>query len=80
MNTIEQLADAIVSAREFCGNEREALADAAANLKVKLTHNMRQQAFQMAENIWRGFQLDAGVTRPIDQFERSNIERVFRKA
>jgi len=78
--TIETLAEAICGAREFCGNEREALADAAADLGIKLTPEMRSAAFWRAGEIWAGYQTAAGVSRPIDSHERATIERIFRKA
>lgn len=76
---IQDAAYAIVSAREFCGNEREALRDWQGD-NGPLTSAERAAARSEAERIWAGYQLEAGVTLPISPDERREIARILERA
>jgi hypothetical protein len=71
--TMQFLADAIITARDFCGDEREALFDAAHDLNIKLTAKGVQAAFALANEQYAEYQRLAGVTTPISQGERIHL-------
>ena len=72
-------ANAILAAREFCGNEREAIADTLADNGISIKSQAGQKiatlAMIEADDVWSVNQADAGVTNPITEVERGNIER-----
>lgn len=78
MEHIETLAEAIVSARDFCGNEREALYDSASDLGIKVTKEIRAAAFAEANKIWSENQRAAGVRNPISFDERISINKAMK--
>lgn len=76
---VAELADAaqaIVTARDFCGDETQALRDWEAD-NGRLTEPERQIVRDHAERIWRASQRAAGVTKPITTGERASIERAL---
>ena len=75
---ITAAADAILTARDFCGDEREAAVDAIADQGVKPTKTMVLQAFSEANGEWAEKQKAAGVRKPISHGERAKIYRAMR--
>jgi len=67
-------AQAIVIARDFCGDEAEALRDWESDNR-RLTEPERGIARDHAERIWRASQRAAGVAKPITTNERISINR-----
>ena len=59
---IQYVADAIISSREFCGNEKEAAIDAADDLGLKCTHELYNKAKFRANNTWNNYKKEAGVS------------------
>jgi hypothetical protein len=61
--TLELIADAILNARDFCGDEREAALDAAYELGVPATHadKAARIARFRANATWNQCQRAAGV-------------------
>jgi len=74
---IEEAAEQIINARDFCGNEREAAADALADCGVEVTKDRIAQAFNIADGDWRQAQRAAGVEKPISAGERKAIYRTL---
>jgi hypothetical protein len=62
-NVIQAMSDAIINARDFCGDEREAAIDAAHDMGVKPTRSMWLKACDLANGVWRQSQQKAGVKR-----------------
>jgi len=52
MTTIEQMASAICTARDFCGNEREAAKTTCEELGVQFTLELYAEALKLAEKWW----------------------------
>jgi len=76
-NQKQYLVDAVINTRDFCGNESEALADAAADLKIRLSKKGKQVIMHAVEQEWVKFQKSAGVTSPIDSYERAAITKIM---
>lgn len=72
--TIEA-ADAIVTARDFCGDERAAAREVFFAQGLAATPRRMRAAFVQADREWRAAQAQAGVARPIGPDERRAIER-----
>lgn len=62
-NLIEEAAQTVVTVRDFCGNEKEALREFWAEMNVSKADGERVTALVIARanGIWRGFQRAAGV-------------------
>lgn len=78
----EQLNDAaeyVCNAREFCGNETQALLDWQADNRA-LTKDERRIVSAMVSQRWGQYQKAAGVTAPIPIEERAQITRMFERA
>lgn len=64
---IEYAASCVLTAREFCGNEREAMMDAIADYKAinqcdfPFGVDERIAVMRIVEDKWREYQLEAGV-------------------
>jgi hypothetical protein len=59
---ILEARDLIVTTRDFCGNEIEAIQDLAADEGIpKQWLELYDAAIPLANNKWRGFQKAAGV-------------------
>jgi len=61
---IEEATDAIIAARDFCGNEKEAVIDVVDDhgIKAKADRNKVWKIARFRANkIWNGFQREAGV-------------------
>ena len=61
---IEEAADAIISARDFCGDEHEAVADVCADRGIKGADRVkvRRIANFRANARWNRFKREAGVS------------------
>jgi hypothetical protein len=77
---IQNAAAAIVSSRDFCGNENQAAMESFADDGFAATQENMRAAFSIANNEWARCQKAAGVTAPIDSYERAEIERIFERA
>lgn len=73
---LKPYAQAVVNARELCGDERQALLDAQAEYGT-LDGVERQVVRRMADGIWSRYQEKAGVTAPISPEERRQITRTL---
>lgn len=51
----------VLNTRELCGNEDEALDQAAADYGIKLTPEVLHHVFSEVNRRWREYQKDAGV-------------------
>jgi len=81
MNIVNNMADAIISSRDFCGDERQAAIDCAADeFGRRPTRSELSQAFICADKIWRHFQNASGVTAPISSHERICITQIMEQA
>ena len=58
---IELMAGAIVTTRNFCGNELEAAQNVAADHGLPFSKELFGQAMSKANQSWRGFQKQSGV-------------------
>ncbi|MCH9712688.1 MAG: hypothetical protein K0U20_08710 [Proteobacteria bacterium] len=74
-NIIEVIADAVITTRDFCGNETEAMLDTAFDMGVRLTAKGRRAVMAVVNNKWADFQKAAGVVRPIDCYERITVNK-----
>jgi hypothetical protein len=74
---IQEAAEQIINARDFCGHEREAAADALYDCGVTVTKDRIAQAFSIANDYWRQAQRSAGVKKPITAGERKAIYRTL---
>lgn len=72
-------ANAIVAARDFCGNEREALREWEGDNR-QLTRLERNGVRLIADRLWRESQSKAGVVVPISPEERHAITRIMERA
>lgn len=76
---IAQLADAtraIISCRDFCGDEAQTLKDWEAENR-RLTDTERRIVRANADKEWGKWQKAAGVTKPIGISERAKINRIL---
>jgi len=74
-NAIHEAANAIINARDFCGDERGAAVEALRDAGVEPTLKRIAMAFFEAGTEWQTSQREAGVTHPIGADERSSIHR-----
>ena len=60
---IQQITDAIISSRDFCGNEKDAASDEMAEIGIPKSEWMKfyRIANFRANNEWRNHQKAAGV-------------------
>lgn len=75
---LQDAADAIVAARDCCGDEREAALIALQDAGLMPTAERLAEAFRRADVYWREQQDAAGVEVPVDSAERRRIESLFR--
>lgn len=68
---IDQAVDAVITAREFCGNERAAMNEAFEDAGYRASIEDIQQVMSEANKHWSGWQRGA----PISFEERQQIER-----
>lgn len=68
---IDEVAGAIVTARDFCGNEREAVRDWQADNGIFLSPETIASAFVKANAYWRNSQQEAGVKNPLSAGARA---------
>jgi len=69
----DEITEAIITTRDFCGDERAAAADAMEAAGMPITPETVSEAVRQADNEWREYQRCAGVTRPITANERRRI-------
>jgi len=67
------LVDAVVTCRDFCGDEARALADAAYDLGVTLSYNGIAAVMVKANSTYDEYRKEAGVTNPISADERVTV-------
>lgn len=74
---VDEAADQILSARDFCGDEREAACDALADSGFVPSADRIARALEKANRQWREHQKQAGVgvSQRITGGERRQIER-----
>ena len=77
---IEEAAEAIINAREFCSHERTAAHNAMADLGIKPLRRLVASALVEADRQWSECQRAAGVTAPISPEERATITRTLENA
>jgi len=58
---VSQVAEAIVNARDMCGDEEAAAREAFAECGVNATPNLMRQAFLEASTIWNAARKAAGI-------------------
>lgn len=58
---LKPIVDAVVAARDFCGNETEAMLEAAYEHHVTLTAEDRRVVRALANRVWARSQEAAGV-------------------
>lgn len=68
-------AEAIVTARDFCGDERAAAVEALLDAGVQPSPQMVGRAQTEAERLWRVYQHSAGVRRPLSPSGRRKAYR-----
>jgi hypothetical protein len=77
---IEEAAVGIVTARDLCGSEKSAIRQVEEDYGIKFTFEEKAAAFDAANAIWRGFQIQAGVTHPLSTFERQDAFNAIQNA
>jgi len=73
-------ASTVLNAREFCGQERVALSDWAADHHVTLSDVDTRAVFAIVESRWHDSRRTAGVVHAITPTERVAIDRIFSEA
>ena len=58
---IQTIANAIVTTRDFCGNEAEAIEDVFFDLGISRDAGIISEAYREANGEWRACQKAAGV-------------------
>ena len=76
-NAIHEAANAIINARDLCGDERGAAVEALRDAGVEPTARRIGQAFFEASGEWIVWQRGAGVTQPIGRNEWAAIHRAL---
>jgi len=79
MNELIDCANSIISTRDFCGNERQALRDWQADYR-KLSSNEIAAVWAIVNNKWADFQKAAGVHFPVSEEERATITKIMETA
>ncbi len=81
-NQLANIADAIISSREFCGNEREAFIEACHDEGIRPTVETKEAVYSIVNGAWAQYQAEAGVTleKRISSNERARINRVMNNA
>jgi hypothetical protein len=78
---IQDLAQTILTTRDLCGDERQAVLDYLADHGFARGYPsaaiVAEQARAQADRIWRQSQREAGVTDPISPEERAAITRTL---
>ena len=77
MAELGDAAQAIVNARDFCGDDLEKLRDWETD-KRQITTTERDIVRDHAERIWKNIKRAAGVTKPITPSEHASINRALR--
>ncbi len=60
---IEAAAEAIITTRDFCGNERQAVRDYCSDNNIEFSNNFFCSAIDVADQNWAASQIAAGVMR-----------------
>tara|TARA_Y100000114_G_C11731022_1_gene313585 strand:- start:843 stop:1214 length:372 start_codon:yes stop_codon:yes gene_type:complete len=76
---LQDAVQAIIEARDLCGNEREALQD-WQHENGRLTTHEKRQVWDAVEREWSVCQTEAGVIFPISKHERRKIFRSLESA
>lgn len=76
---VRDCAATIISTREFCGDERQALKDWQADYR-KLSSVEIAAVWAIVNGTWADFQKQAGVSFPISPEERATITRIMESA
>ncbi len=71
MENINEAIETILTIRDFCGNEREALADWEDENGSLSTHE-RSQVWEAVANEWSISQWQAGVKCPLSDSDRAS--------
>lgn len=66
--------ETIIATRDLCGHEGEALAQWQADNR-KLSSSERAYVINLANDLWRKFQVQAGVSVPLSNEERARAYR-----
>jgi hypothetical protein len=77
---LQYIADIVINTRDFCGNEREAMLDAAHDLGIKLTSKGVQAVNALVNDQWAEYQHLAGVFNPISPDERISLYKTINNA
>jgi hypothetical protein len=75
---LQDVAECIIAARDFCGSEKQAIRDWETDNR-NLTQAEKQEARLIADSEWNNSRASAGVVSPIGFFERHSINAAFRK-
>lgn len=68
MTTIQQIAQAIITARDLCGDELAAAQIACLDMDIQLTQSLLREAMTLANSQWRKSQIAAGVPSKYHRF------------
>ena len=60
---IDAAAEAIITTRDFCGSERQAVKDFCADNNIEFSNNFFCLAIDVADQKWAASQIAAGVIR-----------------
>lgn len=75
--TIRAAAEAVIRARDFCGDERRAAIEALAEQGLKPTTTLLAEIFAAADAEWAVMHCEAGVAAPISIEERAGVHQAL---
>jgi hypothetical protein len=73
-NEQEEAIQAVITARDFCGNEKQAVAQVEADNDIEFTSEEKRFIVGQADRRWNESRQVAGVVNPLSQIDR---ERAF---
>lgn len=79
MNELNDLIETLISTRDFCGDEQQALKDWQADNR-KLSAKEVMDVWRMFEILWNKNQVSAGVKFPIHPDERRAITKILNRS
>ena len=74
---IRQATEAVLAARDFCGDERRAAIEALAEEDVRATPDALSAVFNAADAEWAVMNSEAGVIYPLLGEERAEAYRAL---